>query len=206
MLLKPGLLPPEAAMDRLAYIAANPWPWKLVWGSWIAAALCLIFLFAQWGALLDRWSAGDCRGPIVFGVLAGALGMIPDTLAEVLYLHHIPLLAREAVETSDPARQQQLLTSFQTLEPLLAMLTGFLGNGFYTIGGWTLNLVSLRVGRFPRGLAVAGLPIWCSSTALSASTVAGWTAGVTLFTALTMATFVLWAAAVGLFFRPRRRP
>ena len=153
MLLKPGLLPPEAAMDRLAYIAANPWPWKLVWGSWIAAALCLIFLFAQWGALLDRWSAGDCRGPIVFGVLAGALGMIPDTLAEVLYL-----------------------------------------------------LVSLRVGRFPRGLAVAGLPIWCSSTALSASTVAGWTAGVTLFTALTMATFVLWAAAVGLFFRPRRRP
>src|SRR5215831_99140 len=105
--LNPGL-PLEIKLHELAQPAAT---WAGSWLVWMLAAISLILFFVHWGYLLDHFSQGKDRAWIIFGVLLGSLGMIPDTLAETLYLGTLPRLAKQAA-AAGPAEAKAALQSF----------------------------------------------------------------------------------------------
>jgi hypothetical protein len=200
--LRPGLVPLKVE-ERISYIASNEMIWKFTWGLWILAALSLICFFLHWAWTLDNFSQKKYRGLIIFGALAGSLGMIPDTIAETFYISVIPRLAIETIQSSDPLLVNIIHREFVEWEFLATMLTGFLGNGFYCVGGLTLSLVSLKVSQFPKFWALAGLPIWFFGFGLTLSSFIGSIFGLQVFTALTMISFIAWSGLLSLFFHTR---
>jgi hypothetical protein len=201
--LRPGLVPLDVK-ERISYIAANPMLWKLTWGLWVLAALSLICFFVHWAWFLDSFSQKKYRGIIIFGALVGSLGMIPDTIAETFYLSIIPNLAKEAVQSNSPQLLNLVHGEFLKWEIIASNLTGFLGNGFYCVGGLTLNLLSIKVSKFPKFWAYAGLPIWFFGFGLSIATFIGSILGLQIFTALTMVAFIAWSGLLSLFIRIKK--
>ncbi|MGV7220469.1 MAG: hypothetical protein ACQ9MH_02940 [Nitrospinales bacterium] len=198
LFLRPGLVPMEVT-ERISYIVANTLLWKMTWGLWILAALSLICFFIHWAWMLDQFSQKKCRGIIIFGALVGSLGMIPDTVAETLYLSIIPKLANEASQISDTQQLRLIHGEFMKFEFLASTLTGLLGNGFYCVGGLTLSLVSVNVSDFPKFWAYAGLPIWLFGFGLTIATFFNSILGLEIFTALTMISFIAWSGLLSLF-------
>lgn len=200
--LRPGLVPLEVK-ERISYIATNPMLWKLTWGLWILAALSLICFLIHWSWVLDHFSQKKYRGIIIFGALVGSLGMIPDTIAETFYLSIIPNLANEATQSNNAQLLIQIHGEFVNWEYLASNLTGFLGNGFYCVGGLTLNLVSIKISNFPKFWAYAGIPVWLFGLGLSIATFIGSILGLQVFTALTMISFIAWSGLLSLFFNTK---
>lgn len=198
-ILRPGLDSSIQISERLSYIHHYRLLWVTSWCIWILAAVSLIYFFVHWGVLLEKLSQGKHRTKVIFGVLIGTLGMIPDTIAETLYTGLLPRLAEQGISILGSGSRLAVLEFFNW-EQVGILLTGFLGNGFYCIGGLTLNLVALNIKRFPRKWALACLPVWIFSFTLSVAALIGSTLGLMITTALTMASFVLWTGCVGFFF------
>ncbi|MFO1464303.1 MAG: hypothetical protein U1F66_11050 [bacterium] len=199
-LLAPGI---DAAVPlelRLQYISSHPRLWTFAWLTWIFAAVSLIYFLVHWGCLLESLEPHRRRGKIVFAVLVGCLGMIPDTLAETLYIGLIPRLAALGQAKTGEALPTAL-DHIRMWQQNLNMLTGFLGNGLYCIGGMTLTLLSIQVGGFPKKWSFPALLIWTAGFALSAATLLDHHVLLKVATALTMSTFVAWTGGLGIFFR-----
>jgi len=195
--LNPGL-PLEIKLHELAQPATT---WAGSWLVWMLAAISLILFFVHWGYWLDHFSQGKDRAWIIFGVLLGSLGMIPDTLAETLYLGTLPRLAKQAV-AAGPAEAKAALQSFADWEFSARMLTGFLGNGFYALGGLVLQCLSFRSKALPSFCRYFGFAVWISAVALSAAVLAANTPFIYVSTAMTMGYFVWWSAWLGFSTQP----
>lgn len=179
--------------ERLAFITTWPGLWIASWFAWIAAALTLIHFFVHWALWLDESLDGTRRGLILFATLIGSLGLMSDTLAETLFSGLLPQLAREYVNTG--AVSTALPRTIVVWERLATLMTGFLGNGLYCIGGFLLNLVSLSA--TTRSAAFKfGISVWLSGFALSAASFADHNIGMIATSASTMALFVLFCAAI----------
>jgi len=190
-ILDHGLNPNHPIEYRFDYLTTHPITWKLSWLSWIFAAIALIFFLVQWGHWIKSKSNGRYDAWIAFGVIIGCLGLVPDTIAEVVYMHLLPQLATLPEKSS-----------FLQWESLAQFLTGFLGNGLYCVGGFTLQCVSLKTKTLPTFCRYFGFVIWLFGFMLSASVFIDWFQGIYAFTALTMASFVIWAFAVSLLRHP----
>lgn len=179
--------------ERLAFITTWSGLWIACWFVWIAAALTLIHFFVHWALWLDETLDGKHRGLTLFATLIGSLGLMSDTLAETLFSGLIPQLARDYVNTG--ATATELLQTIVLWERLATLMTGFLGNGLYCIGGFLLNLVSLS--STTRATAFKfGISVWLSGFALSAASLADHNIGMIATSASTMALFVLFCAAI----------
>jgi hypothetical protein len=190
-------LDPEQSVGRKLQELATPSPtWAGSWLVWMLAALSLILFFVHWGDWLDRFTHGEDRAWILFGVLLGCLGMIPDTLAETLYLGTLPRLAKQALEAG-PGEAKAAIQSFSDWEFSARLLTGFLGNGFYALGGLVLQCLALKTKALPAFCRYFGFIVWGSAVALSAAVLAANTPILYASTAVTMASFVLWSAWLG---------
>src|SRR5439155_874663 len=65
--------------------------------------------------------------------------------------------------------------SFAMVERALSVLTGYLGNGLYTLAGALLVWAGAR--ELPRRLILLSLPVWCAGIGLSAASLLGSAAG-----------------------------
>ena len=175
--LRPGLPAADSTVaSRLGYIAGSLVPWTLGWLLWHAAAFSLLVFYV---ALAVRWWGG---APIRCGVavLCATAGLAADISAEALYVGLVPHL--------DP-------TAFATFEPVAGMLTGYVGNGLYTVAGALLTWAGAA--ELPRHLVALSVPVWLAGIGLSAATLGGSAAGQFVSTAILMPSFVLWSALVG---------
>ena len=179
-LLRPGLpgLPAadNTATSRLAYVVAAAGPWWIGWLLWHAAALSLLFFYV---ALAIRWW-GFASIRCAVAALCATAGFAADISAEALYIGFAPHL--------DPP-------AFASFEPVAGLLTGYVGNGLYTLAGALLTWVGAA--ELPRRLVALSLPVWLAGAALSAATLAGSSLGQFVSTAILMPAFVLWSALVG---------
>jgi hypothetical protein len=175
--LAPGLPAPESTPAlRLAYIAEHLGAWWAGWLLWHAAALALLAFYV---GLACRWRS---RAPIRCGLalLCGAAGLAVDLAAQAAYMGVVAHLTPLA---------------FETAEPLLDVLTGYLGNGLYTLTG--LLLTWAGAGELPRHLLLLSLPVWIGGLGLSAASLLHSASGQFWSTAVLMPGLVLWASMMG---------
>lgn len=150
--ITPGLLNGENSLqERHAFIVNHLDIWQLGWLCWILAALSLLTFFSL---LLQFIPTSTTK---TLGFLLIGLGTLPDIAAEIIFGWVIP----ESIHI-DPT-----LVSMQTVEILAFYLTGFLGNGFYSLGGLILTIGLLNNTRINRSLIIAGLPAWIFGLCLS---------------------------------------
>ncbi|HCU25029.1 MAG TPA: hypothetical protein DF383_08430 [Deltaproteobacteria bacterium] len=200
LFLNPALDPKNSLAAKLQYLLARPGAWTGSWILWIFAALSLILLLIHWGTALDHFTEGRSRPWIIFGTLIACLGLIPDTIAEVLYLGTLPDLAKQTLAHGDIAA---ISSRFHDWENTALLLTGFLGNGLYCLGGLTLQSFTLKYGALPRFCRYFGFVVWICGLALSTAVLFKSSVGMYLLTALTMASFILWSFFLGTLRHPR---
>lgn len=200
LILRQGVDSDIELLTRVRYLAENPVLWRLSWLLWIMAAISLIYFLVHWGVFLDSPAH---RSKIIFGVIVACLGMVPDTLAETLYIGLLPKMATTILQTPESLRLP-LLDNFVQWQWALTLMTGFLGNGFYCLGGFTLNCISLGVENFPKKIALIGFPVWIFALGLSVSTIGLWRDWMIVSTALTMGAFILWLLVLLIFLKERK--
>ena len=162
--------------DRMTYVVSNRGAWVAGWLLWNAAAIALVAFYL---GLAGLWRE---RAPIRCGLalLCAAAGLAADLGAEAIYMIVAPALGPEA---------------FAVAEKTAGALTGFLGNGLYTIGG--VLLTTAGAGELPRRLVGLAAAVWIAGASLAASSLAESPAGQFWTTAALMPLFVVWAVLVG---------
>ena len=159
--------------------------WQAGWLVWHAAAILLLALFV---VLSLRFRE---RAPVLsrLALVLAAAGLAADLAAETLLLMLQPDVAFGVLGVG---RAAALL--FLTYERVAVLLTGYLGNGLYTIAGIMLTWAGRKA--LPRWLLRLSIPLWGAGLFLSfSSTSPGSGPGVA--TAILMPLFVVWAFGVG---------
>lgn len=185
LLLREGLPAPGTTPgDRLAYVAGQTVAWRAGWLCWHAAALALLAFYV---ALAGRWWR---RAPIRCGagVLCAAAGLAVDLGAQGVYMGVAPHLSPEA---------------FAVAEAVAGVLTGYAGNGLYTLAGMLLTWAGIA--ELPGLLLALSAPVWAAGLCLSAASLAGSSAGQFWSTAILIPSFVLWSGLMGRWFSTKAR-
>ena len=177
--LRPGL-PARgdfvALRSRHAYVSTHLAAWRIGWLLWNAAAVVLLAFFV---VLSLRWRD---RAPVVSRlalVVAGA-GLAADLIAEAVLM---------SLAQRFPAG------GYVGAEAFAILLTGYVGNGLYTVAGILLTWAGRR--DLPALLLYVAVPVWVAGLWLAAATLGGSTTGQVLSTSVLMPMFVLWAFLVG---------
>lgn len=181
IMLRPGL--PgfgTADADRLSYIQTHVVEWRLGWLSWNIAAIILLSFFVA----LSQCANSDAPLVARVALLCATAGLAADLAAEALLMG------------LQPTATAQL---FSALERATLLLTGYVGNGLYSLCGglltWSLRAI------LPRSLVFVAVVLWGAGLTLSVVTMLDWIAGEVVVTGIVMTLFVLWALLVGMWAR-----
>ena len=152
IVLKGGMLFDQDVSVRIKYIHENLTLWRLGWLNWNLAAMGLLWT----GCLLMRFIPNSKLR--LYGFMLIAIGIAPDVSAEMIFAFIIPPISKVNPD-------YDVVRAF---EFLAIQLTGFVGNGFYNIGGLLLNLLLLQNRKLPKKLIIAGIPGWFFGIGISA--------------------------------------
>jgi len=152
LILRGGMAFDQDVSVRIEYIHNNLTLWRLGWLNWNLAAMGLLWF----GCLLLRFIPNSRVRLYGFSLIA--IGIAPDVSAEMIFAFIIPPISKVNPD-------YDVIRAF---ELLAVQLTGFVGNGFYNIGGLILNLLLLQNRRLPRKLIIAGIPGWLFGIGISA--------------------------------------
>lgn len=166
----------DTAGQRLLFIQAHVWQWRVGWLTWNLAALSLLALYVALGRVTGMQRTLLVRVALVFA----AAGLAGDLAAEALIMGLEPSLATSA---------------FAVAERATLLLTGYLGNGLYTVAGAMLTWCLRHA--LPRWLVALASALWAAGFALSITTLIDSTAGEVVTTGVVMVLFVAWAGLVG---------
>jgi len=177
LLLRPGLPGSETTLaSRWLFVRAHPIVW---WAGWLVWHLAAVALLAFYVALAGLWGR---RAPIRGGLalLCAAAGLAADLSAQGLAMGIAPWIDRDG---------------FGIVEMTSTLLTGYLGNGLYTLAGALLTWAGASA--LPRPLLWLALPTWGAGAALSAASLVHSAEGQALSIAMLFPLFVAWTALVG---------
>ena len=171
-------LPPRSLVDRSAFISSHAVLWRLGWLGWSVAAVTLLGLFL---ALAGRWRT---EAPVLcgLGIVVGTAGLAADLSAEAL-------LAGFTRST---------LPNLSLVQSEAFLLTGYVGNGLYTVAGILLTVAGRK--ELPAHVLALGGLVWAAGLWLSVATLAGSTTGEAVSTGIVIASFVVWAGLLGRWF------
>jgi hypothetical protein len=176
LILRNGLPGGGTAASQYAFITDHLALWRLGWLVWNAAGVALVAFYV--GLATRFWSAGPLRCGLA--LTCAAAGLAADISAEALYMS-----AGSGVSAQ----------VYAELQPVASLLTGYVGNGLYTLAGILIVWAGWR--KMPRPLALLSLPVWLAGIALSAFSLTGSATGQAWSTAALMPLFILWAALMG---------
>jgi hypothetical protein len=88
--------------------------------------------------------------------------------------------------------------NFAVVQAEALLLTGYVGNGLYTVAGILLTIAGRR--ELPVGVLALGAFVWGAGLWLSAATLLGSSTGEALSTGLLLTSFVVWATLLGRWF------
>ncbi len=158
--------------SRLGYLTEHTLRWQFGWLTWMASAIGLLTFCIL---LAQHIPYGLMR---TLGITLVAIGIAPDISAEMLYAFVLPGIHNPE--------------TFLLLDRVAMLLTGFVGNGAYCLGGLLLNLALFRNQTLSRRMLFFGLPSWLLGLLISVSTALNHIPSASLFTAMAMVWNVLW--------------
>lgn len=100
--------------ERVSYVREHLLVWRIGWGTWMVAALTLLWFYVWW--------RGHVGGPRT-AVAVAATGLVFDISSELLLM------------VSAPDR-------YLDVAPLAYLMTGAIANGLYTVAGIVLTLAT----------------------------------------------------------------
>jgi len=156
--------------ERARYISTHRAVWITGWLAWNFAAMSLLGFYV---VLAERFRSGAPH-LVAFALILATAGLAADLSAEGILMTVTPNF---------------------TFERVAITLTGFVGNGLYTLAGIALTLAARRT--LSRALVVLGMTTWAFGLALAAATLARAPGAQVVTTALVMPLFILWALLVG---------
>ncbi len=172
--LQPGLPSfSNGILGRLDYVRGQTVFWWSGWLLWHAAALGLLGFYVGLAGLWRRQAPIRCG----LALLCAAAGLAADLSAEALYMGLAPRLGVEG---------------FGLAEAAAGLLTGYVGNGLYTVAGALLTWAGAP--NLPKYLVALAIPVWLAGSALAAATLLDSVGGQFWSTAVLMPTFVVWTA------------
>jgi hypothetical protein len=177
ILLREGLPSPGSTpADRETYIGAHIAQWRAGWLVWHAAALALLGLYA---ALAIRWWQ---HAPLlcILAVLCAGCGFATDMAGQAIAMGVLPQVSGD---------------TFTMLERVSLVLTGYTGNGGYTLGGIFLTWAGAAI--LPRPLVVLAAAAWIAGVGLSAASIVHSDTGQIGSTAILMPLVVTWCLLIG---------
>lgn len=169
--IRPGT-PAAPAVERAAYLAAQPLGWTLGWAMWMACALALVAFLAVIAAIRPSVAAQ-------VAVALAAAGAAVDLMCDAVYITLLPDLA-----AAGPT------PLFLAAERTLAVAGQVAANGLYSIAVLLVTLEAARrnrlalvlgAGTFAAGMGMVGAGFSGDPTALAISAGAtivcfgGWT-------------------------------
>lgn len=170
--MRDGLPTNPDLASRLSYLTDHRLLWQSGWFTWMLSAIGLLGFCCLLLAYIPRSRART------LGLALVAIGIGPDIIAETLYAFVLPML-------SEPM-------SFLLLDRVAMLLTGFIGNSAYCVGGLILNLLLFKNQRIPRAILYFGLPSWVIGLFISLATLAAEINLAALFTGVAMVWNVVW--------------
>jgi hypothetical protein len=184
-LLRPGMpLPGSTLTARMAYVSSHTGAWRAGWLVWHAAAIALLLFYL---ALALRWWT---HAPLRCGLalLCAGAGMAVDLGAQAVYIGLAPSLDGGA---------------YAMVERAAIVLTGYFGNGMYTLAG--ILLVWAGAAELSRPLALLSAPVWAAGVALSAASLLDSATGQFWSTAVLMPALALWSVFTGRWLSSEQR-
>jgi len=186
---------------RLAYVAAHREAVMAGWSLWIGATLGLLLSF--WA--LARLAAPRRRGLCQLALLFAAVGAALDIAADVLHMTAVPALAEQYAAARSPAEAAAVIAAFRAWDAAAVALTGGAGNSLYALAGALITWALLRTPWVPRVLVAWGALVWAGAGFASAALV-WWPALLPPAVGGTMALYVSWMTAAGLWLLRAARP
>lgn len=175
--LKPGLPLPHTIMaDRMSYVVSHPAWWIIGWGLCHLAALSMLGMYV---GLAGQWLK-LAPIPCVLALLMSAAGLCADLGAEMLYMGLAADLGAH---------------DFGLLERVVGLLTGYLGNGMYSVAGVLLTVAGWKM--MPIALRTLALAVWGAGLVLSGATLLEAPQVQFWSIAILMPSVVLWSAGIG---------
>lgn len=172
VVLRHGLPDPATTWaERLDFVRSHLSAWWVGWLLWQLAALSLLALYVTLGL---RWRA---RRPllVVLALMLAAAAFGADVGGQSLYMG-MPAF-------SDAA-------SFAKLEIVAALLTGYVGNGLYTVAGLLLTVAGL--GDLPRRIVAASFVLWSAGFGLAGASLGQSILLQQITTGLMLASLFVW--------------
>lgn len=186
-------LAPAGFAERMAALADRRGAWV---AGWIVRMLAAGFLLAFFVAMSRALTPGH---PILRSVAvplataAATAELLSGTLASTV----LPALAARIGE------EPEVLPSAQLVEGMVTALSGVVTAGLFAVAGALLGHAAFRTPPFPRGLALAALPVWGIGVAAAGATLAGGRGGADLVAYLFLPLLAIWTCGVAVtFFRP----
>jgi hypothetical protein len=180
-ILRPGL--PGTGRDAIArgtYVRTHVVLWRTGWLAWHAAALTLLALLVVLALRVRRTS------PLVSAValVCATAGIAADLSAEAMLMAVLPSVGG---------------TAFAAVERASLVLTGYVGNGLYSLAGALLTAAIYR--QLPRAVAILAAVVWGAGFFLSAATLVDSVRLEVAATAVLMPAFVVFAALLARWLR-----
>jgi hypothetical protein len=150
LLLAPGLPGGGSASDaeRISYLAAHPWLWRLGWLPWQAAALMNVLTsLALWRT---SWVP---RLPAIAALWSTLLAVAPDQAGQILWTTRGLDLAAEAEHSGEPA-------SYRMLEDQAYQAVVVWGGALYLGMALSWTWCFSAAGTWTKGLTVLSLLTW----------------------------------------------
>lgn len=158
--------------SRLHYLATRTTWWQFGWLTWMASAIGLLTFCILLATYIPP-------SPLrILGISLVMIGIGPDISAEMIYAFVLPDI--------------QDTQMFVLIDRIAMLLTGFVGNGAYCLGGLLLNLALFKNTALSRAMLAFGLPSWLIGLLISVSAARNDIPTATIFTALAMVWNVLW--------------
>jgi hypothetical protein len=180
-ILRPGL--PGTGRDAIAretYLRTHVVLWRTGWLAWHAAALTLLALLVVLAFRARR------TAPLVsvVALVCATAGIAADLSAEAMLMGVLPSVGR---------------TAFAAVERASLLLTGYVGNGLYSLAGALLTAAIYR--QLPRAVAILAAVVWGAGFFLSAATLVDAARLQVAATAVLMPAFVVFAALLARWLR-----
>ena len=133
---------------RIAYVAANPWLWRVGWLPWQITALSDILLAIA--LVRTPWIP---RPPAIITLILTCVAILPDQIGQAVWITRGVDLAQDAIRTHDPA-------AYLAFESIIYKAVSAWAALLYTMGavGWTCCFVA--AGTWNRRLTAISALAW----------------------------------------------